>query len=323
MAAAALALAIFLGIVLVFVGLMRTLESEEEMGDRLDTLTGVRRGPAAAENGSQGEGAVGAALEQAIAKRTFGQKIALDLARADLKLTVAEFMVLRLLTALIGGGLGYIAGVLNAFGGMGLPLALAGAFLGYIAPGMYVGRRQSGRQNAFNTQLPDTITLLANGLRSGYSLTQAMDMLAREAAPPTSQEFGRVVAEVSLGLSAEEALNHLVSRVRSEDLDMMVTAMNVQREVGGNLATVLESIGHTIRERVRIKGDIGTLTSQAKGSAYVMSVLPVLIGLVIFLLNGDFMRPMFKGIFLCLPIAAGVMIAMGFFFMNKITDIKV
>ncbi|MCX6024506.1 MAG: type II secretion system F family protein, partial [Chloroflexi bacterium] len=133
-----------------------------------------------------------------------------------------------------------------------------------------------------------------------------MELASREAPTPTNIEFGRVVAEISLGLSPEEALNNLVRRIPSADLDLMVTSMNINREVGGNLAQVLDAIGITIRERMRIKGDIETKTAQVQGSAYIISALPILIGLVIFLLNGKFMKPMFKFPYIIMYICAGM-----------------
>jgi len=153
---------------------------------------------------------------------------------------------------------------------------------------------------------------------------QAMALASREAPAPTSGEFGRLVQEISLGIPPEEALANLVKRVPSEDLDMMITAMNVSAEVGGNLSEVLEKIGVTIRERVMLKGDIQTLTAQQQGAGYIVSILPVLIGIMMFLLNGAYVKPMFAGFpYLCAPICAGLMILVGFMAMKKITDIKV
>lgn len=318
------------GILLLFLGLTQTLTQESEFEQRLDTLMGkgtavVAQAGTGGESSGAGEQAVAAAVEKALLKRGGGEKIKESLARADLKLTVGEFLMLRIGTAVLGAGLGYIAGLTNSLiTGMPIPFAVAGTFLGYKAPPFWVGRRASGRLNAFNNQLPDTVVLLANGLRSGNSVAQAMALASREAPPPTNAEFARVVAEMSLGIPPEEALANMVRRVPSEDLDMMVTAMNVSAEVGGNLAEVLEKIGETIRQRVRLKGDIATLTAQQQGAGYIVSILPVLIGIVLFLLNGKYMKPMFSGFpYLCMPICAGVMIFIGFIAMKGITDIKV
>ena len=159
---------------------------------------------------------------------------------------------------------------------LGNPLALLiGAFIGFMLPRFWLGRRKSGRLNAFNKQLPDTITLIANALRAGSSFLQAIELVVRESRPPISTEFGRVIREVNLGLPFDQALENMVRRVRSDDLELMATAITIQHQVGGNLAEILDSIAYTIRERVRIKGEIRTLTAQQRLSGYVVGFLPI------------------------------------------------
>lgn len=321
----AVALLVVGGVFLIFLGLIQTLQTESELEGRLDSVMG-RRTQSMEVQGKEarGESAIATSLNKAFAKRTYGQKIADNLARADLKLTVGEFMMMKGGAAIVGAAGGFLAGITNTLlSGMPLLFVIVGAFIGYKFPNFYVGRRRSGRLNKFNDQLPEVITLMANALRSGNSILQAMELVSREAPQPSNAEFGRVVTEISLGVSTDDAMNNLVRRVPSGDLDLLVTSMSVQREVGGNLAQVLESIGGTIRERVKMKGEIKTKTSQVMGSAYIMTGLPVLIGLVLFLLNGDFMRPMFKGCFIVMPICAGGMLFMGFMAMKKIVSIEV
>ena len=144
-----------------------------------------------------------------------------------------------------------------------------------MLPRFWLNRRKSGRLNAFNKQLPDTITLIANALRAGSSFLQAIELVVRESRPPISTEFGRVIREVNLGLPFEQALENMVRRVRSDDLELMATAISIQHQVGGNLAEILDSIAYTIRERVRIKGEIRTLTAQQRLSGYVVGFLPI------------------------------------------------
>ena len=142
--------------------------------------------------------------------------------------------------------------------------------------------------------MSDTITLLANSLRSGYSFLQSMEMVGpRDARRRWASEFRRVVREVGLGMSTQDALNNLLKRMPSDDLDLMITAVNIQHEVGGNLAVILDTIGHTIRERVRIKGEIRTLTAMGRISGYIISGLPIFLGIVITLINPTYMAPMF------------------------------
>ena len=250
-----------------------------------------------------------AKIDAAVSKGKQGSQIARDLARADIKLTVTEFIGVKLLAALVLSAL--VGGVMLSF-----------------APNLYVGWSARKRIKSFNNQLGDGITLMANSLRSGYSFLQSMDLVSREAPAPMSSEFRRVVQEIGLGLSTEEAMGNLLRRVPSDDLDLLITAVNIQHEVGGNLAQILETIGHTIRERVRIKGEIQVLTAQGRISAYVITALPILLAIGITLLNPDYMAPMFKfGLppqaWCCLPVSALTMIITGFFVIMKIVDIEV
>jgi tight adherence protein B len=265
-------------------------------------------------------------LDTVVAKGERGSKIQRDLARADLKLTVTEFIGLKVICALAGAGLGAIAG--RAAPSALIISALAGALVCSFIPNIYVAIRARRRVAAFNNQLGDTINMLANSLRSGYSLLQSMDLVSREAPPPVSQEFRRVVQEVGLGLTTEQALANLLRRVPSDDLDLMITAVNIQHEVGGNLAQILETIGHTIRERVRIKGEIRVLTAQGRISGYVITGLPLFLAVVISVINPDYMAPIFTfGLppeaWCCLPVTSLIMMGLGFWAIMKIVDIEV
>ncbi|KPV54669.1 secretion system protein [Kouleothrix aurantiaca] len=265
-------------------------------------------------------------IDAAVSKGRQGSKIARDLARADLKLTVTEFIGLKMLAALAGAGLGAYIG--RASTAAMVLSALVGGVLLSFAPNLYVVYASRKRIKSFNNQLGDGITLMANSLRSGYSFLQSMDLVSREAPPPMSNEFRRVVQEIGLGLSTEEALGNLLRRVPSDDLDLLITAVNIQHEVGGNLAQILETIGHTIRERVRIKGEIQVLTAQGRISAYVITALPIVLAIGITVINPDYMSPMFKfglppDAWCCLPVTALAMIIIGFFVIMKIVDIEV
>lgn len=291
--------------------------------DRLSQFAD-RRGGAAA--GDKGTSAIAQRLDAVLSKNKNSSDMARDLAQADLKLTVTEFLLFKLgavcLFALIGLFVGR-AGPYAMLAGL-----LVGGLIGLYVPGFYVGMKQRKRMKSFNDQLGDTVMLLANSLRSGYSLLQSMEMVSRESQPPVSQEFRRVVQEVGLGLSLEEALNNMMRRVPSEDLDLMVTAIIIQFEVGGNLSEILETIGSTIRERVRIKGQIRVLTSQARYSGYVVSLLPIAIAIIISGINPEFMSPIFTFGFppeawCCLPCGSLFMMLLGFLAIRKIVDIEV
>jgi tight adherence protein B len=171
------------------------------------------------------------------------------------------------------------------------------------------------------------LNLMVNGLRAGYSIMQAMEAVSKEMPAPISDEFRRVVQEMQLGIPMERALDNLLRRIPSEDLDLVITAINVQREVGGNLAEILDTISFTIRERVRIKGEIRVLTSQVMYSGRFLALMPILISLALWLLNRPYMMEFFNpetrvpGI-IALSVGA-IMIASGYFVMNRIATIDV
>jgi tight adherence protein B len=166
---------------------------------------------------------------------------------------------------------------------------------------------------------------MVNGLRSGYSVLQAMEAVSRELPVPVSVEYGRVVQEVQLGIPLDQALSNMLRRIKSDDLDLVVTAINVQREVGGNLAEILDVISFTIRERVRIKGEINTLTAQGRYSGYVISLLPIGLALVLFCVNKPYVSRLFTSGWpgWCMVVCGLLMIATGFIAIQRIVAIEV
>ncbi len=311
---------VFLVILAVF-GIVARSMGSGDVSDRLSQFAG--RGPVAKEPGAQ---QAIARIDAVFAKSKSGNNIGRDLARADLKWRVSEFIGLKILAAVAGAGIGAIIG--RASPQAMLISSMVGAIVLSFAPNIYLAVRAGNRIKAFNNQLGDTITLMSNSLRSGYSFLQTLDMVSREAPPPVSTEFSRVVQEVGLGRSTEEALDNLLRRIPSEDLELLITAVNIQHEVGGNLAQILDTIGHTIRERVRIKGEIKTLTAQGRISAYVITGLPIALALFITVINPEYMSPLFTFGFppenwCCLPVASLIMIMIGYFAIMKIIDIEV
>lgn len=150
-------------------------------------------------------------------------------------------------------------------------------------------RKQKQRQDAFLKQIVDALTLMCSSLRAGYSFIQAMETVSKEMPPPIGEEFGQAVHEMSLGVTVEESLMAMVERVELDDLELLVTAVLVQRQVGGNLAEVLEKIAYTIRERIRIQGEIRTLTAQGRISGWVIGMLPMGLALMISMVNPQYM----------------------------------
>ena len=257
-----------------------------------------------------------ATLSSDVEDKRFATKVQRDLARASLQLRVAEYYYIRIGLSI---GLGVLLFLFKD------PLSgVIGFVLGYFLPRFWVGRRISKRLKAFNRQLADTTSLLSNALRSGSSFLQAIELVSREAEPPMSEEMGRVVREVNLGLGMEEALNNLVRRIKSDDVDLMVTAIGIQQQVGGNLAEILDTIAFTIRERVRIKAEINTLTAQGRVSGYLVAFLPIGLGAALNAINPAFMQPLFTQTIGRILIGVGaVMMTIGFLAIRKITDIKV
>jgi tight adherence protein B len=269
-------------------------------------------------------------LNRVVEQRDFGANLSRDIARADLKLKPSEFLLIWGASIV---GVPVLMFLLSAvLPALASPIfLLVGALIGFMLPRFWLGRRKNGRLGAFNKQLPDTITLIANALRAGSSFLQAIELVVRESRPPISTEFGRVIREVNLGLPFDQALENMVRRVRSDDLELMATAISIQHQVGGNLAEILDSIAYTIRERVRIKGEIRTLTAQQRLSGYVVGFLPIGLAGFLFIAAPGFMQPMFANPPAILGLPAGVVILMfggfmmfmGFMFIRKIVDIEV
>jgi len=307
-----------LSIIVLFWGLAQATSGESDLIQiRLGRYTAREvESPSLAREKEEKRPPIVAGLNRAIAQQSFGQRMATELARADLRLTVSEYFLFNIASMLMG----FLIALL-LFRNI---LAIAGGLLGFYTPRLYIRMRQRRRLIAFNNQLGDTITLLANSLRSGYSLLQSMETVAKELAPPISEEFGRAVREIGLGLSNDEALNNLLRRVNSDDLDLMITAINVHHEVGGNLAEILDTIGHTIRERVRIKGEIRTLTAGQRFSGYAIALLPFGLGAYLFIVNREYMSVLFTdqcGLAMLVAAAMGMMA--GFFIIRRIVAIEV
>jgi tight adherence protein B len=259
-------------------------------------------------------------LDSIVSERQFGKKWRQQLARADIKLTVSEYAALHVISMFGFFALGYFV-----LFGQQLVMAIVSGFVGFFAPRIYVARVTSSRLIRFENQLPDTLGLWVNALRSGYSVMQSMEAIARDAPEPTATEFKRVVQEVQLGIDMEDALEHLLSRVESEDLDLVITAVNIQREVGGNLAEILDVISHTIRERIKLKGEIRVLTAQGRITGYLISFLPIILALFLYGINPGYMGNLFENRMCGWPMLgiALALIGIGFALVQKIVDIDI
>lgn len=259
-------------------------------------------------------------VSKRVEKTSYGDRIARELARADIKFKAAEYIVLIALSILATGAVAYFLG--NQY----WLSALIGAGIGAAIPRMYVKSQKKKRLQRFNDQLPDMLNLMVNGLRAGYSTMQALEAISKEMPPPINDEFRRVVREMQIGIPMETTLDNLLRRIPSEDLDFVVTAINVQREVGGNLSEILDNISFTIRERIRIKGEVRVLTAQVRTSGAVLSMIPFGLTLVLWFLNPDYLLSVTKGGPMCTAIiicAVLGLITSSYFIMMKIADIEV
>lgn len=197
-------------------------------------------------------------------------------------------------------------------------------FFGWYMPIIMVNIVKNKRYKLFNEQLGDSITLISNSLKSGHSFLQAIDSVAKEMPEPISKEFEKVLREIKLGILTEKALENLLFRVESEDLELMITAVMIQRQIGGNLSEILDNISNTIRDRVRLKGEISALTAQGRLSGIIVSLLPVVLSLLLFLVNPDYLMELFRTTIGLVMISAAITNELiGIILINKIVKIEV
>lgn len=307
-----------LTVISVFLGIWSLLP-KESMAER---MYGVIRSDLTVDTGG-GRG-ITASPKEALSKinrgllsRGFGQGITANLVQADLKISATEYVLIVIGITLLGGALGY------AVSGHAVS-TLVSAIICFFMPPAFVKWRRAKRRRRFAEQLPDVLAQTAGSLRAGYSLAQSLDVVAKQMPWPSSDEFTRVVREIQLGQSLAIALEHLSERSDSEDLVMVVSAINIHQQVGGNLAAILDTVAETIRERVRIKREVQVLTAQQRISAYVLIALPIALAAFLLILNPEYeMRLFTPGLTLCIPSGALISIVMGYVIMQRIVDIEV
>lgn len=196
--------------------------------------------------------------------------------------------------------------------------------IGFMIPDLIIGIKKSKRMAKLNSQLPEALNIISNGLRVGFSFTQAIGIVINEISGPITEEFNKVLRDNVLGKPLEEALINMSERTDDEDLDMVITALIIQRQVGGNLAEVLDTISETIRERVRIKGEIKTLTAQGRISGIIVSLLPFALAVALSIINPGYLNVLFTSSIGNLMVASGIMLQLiGIFVLTKLVDIKV
>ncbi len=258
-------------------------------------------------------GLIGRFIPQRVSRHAIQQK----LNQAAILMRAEELVGLSFLTAAVVFLLFFL--VLGQ-----LLLAIPLGVLSYFLPGLLVNLKKKKRMQALTDQLPEALDIIASGLRAGFSFPQAMAVVSREMQPPIKDEFYRVIWENRMGKTLEEALHNMGERTDSDDLDLFITALLIQKQVGGNLAEVLNNISHTIRERVRIQGEINTLTAQGKMSAIIIISLPIVFALILYFINTEYMMEFFQDIIgQVLLVASVISMILGSIIIRKIIDIDI
>jgi tight adherence protein B len=235
--------------------------------------------------------------------------------QAAVDLTPAEVIAVMLALTVVGGAVGWLLS--------GTVASIAGAAAGAYAPLFWLSRRERSRQRRFVEQLPDSISLLSSTVRGGHSLLQGIEQVAKESEEPTRSAFELTVREIGLGSSQEEAIDRLRQRFPSDDMSLMAASINVHYQIGGSLSRILDDMAATLRERVRIEGDVRALTAQQRYSAYVLALLPVAVTAALFLISPDYIGRLFEGTLRLAAAAAALLITVGFLIMRKIASIDV
>jgi tight adherence protein B len=247
-------------------------------------------------------------------------KVGVELDQAGLRLRTGEYIIIRLALALVAFAV--IVGLSRS--GVGLVLAVAGAAAAWLAPAFYLRMLRQRRIDQIAKQLPEAVTMMANALRAGFAFQHGISMVSEQMEPPIAEEFTRMTIDMNVGASVEDALNGLLQRADSEELNLLVTAVLVQRSSGGNLAEILENLGEHMREKERLVGEVRTMTAQQRFSGTVMVFWPLLLLGVFSLLNWDQTSMLFTTSVGLMMLGAGVALqALGYFTIRRILDVEI
>lgn len=308
---------------LLVIGLHHALNvKNREISSRLKKIQDQAARPEQTGNGSHAPSlSVLSSVSRAAVKFSLFNRMARivdkNLAGADIPLKTEEYMVLT-------AGISVFAGAFVSLFFLDIYRGVVTSALAVVFSALWVKAAKVRRLNKFNSQIGDALVIMSNALRSGFSFLQAMDMVRKELPNPIAREFGRTFQEMNLGTPTEEALENLNARVGSEDLELVITAVLIQRQVGGNLAEIMDNIANTIRERVRIKGEIKTLTAQGRISGIIIGILPIILAGVLSVISPEYLEPLVTH-----PIGRGMLVSalimevVGLLLIRKIVDIKV
>jgi tight adherence protein B len=313
-----LGILIFVGFFALLVVAGRVLASGDDLTDRIQTYAVL-----ADEHGSSGGSQrrirflryrlrLNNALAMLVPKGLRSQ-----LTSANWPIFETEYVLIRLSGTIVGFFLGWVISG-SILPGIGI------ALIAYLMPGIFLNRSINRRRRQFEHQLIDVLILINGGVSAGYSLLQSLDIVIEEMPSPASEEFNRVRREVGLGLPLSQALEHLADRMGNDDLNIMVAAININMQVGGNLGTMLGAVTQTIRERIRLFSEVRSITAAQRSTGYILTFLPFIMGGAMFVMNPDYMARLFEpGWVLCIPIGAVVGIIIGNLVIRRMVQIDI
>jgi tight adherence protein B len=307
------ALLVALAVLLFFVALWRRYGAKDLIDSRLgeygqvtDPLSNTRQAPTSLKD----------RLGRSIRRMTWAEGLANSLRQADVPYTAVEYALIMLGLSAAG----FLLGTARAGLVLGIPLGISGLY----GPVLYLKSKGTKRRQTIADQLPDVLTLLVGALRAGYGLSQALNVVADQAPQPSRDEYVRALQAVELGVPLQQAMTDMADRIDSDDVDLFVSVVNIQFELGGNLAQTLDTIGETIRDRIRLQREIRVQTSQQQLSGYVLVGLPVFLGVAISFISPGFMEPLFEpGLPRLMLIGMVIMEIMGYLIIRKILDLDV
>ncbi len=313
-------IAFFASLLVFFYGLLNASTRKEKVLDKLDaydsdkimdnelkSLSSTKKGPIKK---------IAKLLENMPTNASRQKKNAMIIKQADLPITFEELFVIKVMAA---SSLGILVAALTKNPVIVIMLVL---FI-WILPIFIIESRKKKKIKLFDEQLNEGLVMITNALKAGYSFLQALAVAAEETQNPFAKEFKGLLKELSLGIPLEDGLNNLAERVPSEDLKLIINAILIQKDVGGNLSEILENIGETIRERQRIKNEVNTLTAQGKLSGLIIMVMPFFLGIIIYFFDNDYILTLFNtllGRFLL--VFALVNQGIGWIFIRKIIKIE-
>lgn len=310
----------FLSIVFIILGVYSLVFAQRiEVANRLDIYTREDEYYQQFENLSLKEFLLSliGSVSRGLSRKSSLEDTKRKLNQAYVFMRVEEFIGISIVSAL-GFAIVLFLATRNIF------ISIIGLLIGFKIPDLFASSIKKKRMKKLNGQLPDALAIISNGLRAGFSFTQAMSVAANELESPIRDEFLRVIRDNSIGKTLDEALMDLSYRTDDEDIDMFITALIIQRKVGGNLAEIMDTIGATIRDRMRIRGEIRTLTAQGRISAMIISALPFFVAFMIFILNRDYIMELFNNpLGIGMVVIALVMQVVGIFIILKMVDIEI